>query len=240
MVFPFGLTPFPKDSSSCQGLCTASSGSLQSVPSHPAMNLPLSFSISSKSCSQQDSRIFDLSSSLCINSASSSFSSLHWDFKATVWCTALILPPETMRIFAFSGNTFFCCGRKSDIDIYKQRALKEHLGQQVSNRGISWPVSTLLPLETHPQSHKQSKEQEHQRFSRNSHPASQSNCYVPLPATLFCAEPSFALRHQTLPNFEEVWIQIWSLQSKHTSSIMMKKEGMYWSRTQTNFFQKSL
>lgn len=85
---------------------------------------------------QQSARYVHLPSHprLCISSASSPLSSLCWDFKVTVWCTALILPPETMRIFAFSGNIIFFSTMVENGHIYKQRSLEEHLGQQTAQQ----------------------------------------------------------------------------------------------------------
>lgn len=70
--------------------------------------------------------------------------------------------------YLLSLGIFFFTVAENKTWAYINKELWENIwDSRLPNRDTSWPISTFLPLESCPQSHKQSKEREHQCFSRN-------------------------------------------------------------------------
>lgn len=148
LVFPSGL-PLPHGSFQ---LLRALHSLLRSFPAsatHLTMNLPVFFSVSSKSSSQQDMCIYPLipdcvsvllqaHSPVCAGTSKSQSDALHWFCLQRPWGYLLSLG----ILF------FFYCGRKWAY--INKEVWKNIWDSRLPNRDISYPISTVLPLETHP------------------------------------------------------------------------------------------
>lgn len=133
LVFPSGL-PLPHGSFQ---LLRALHSLLRSFPvsaTHLTMNLPVFFSVSSKSSSQQDMCIYPLIpvsvsillqalSPVCAGTSKSQSDALHWFCLQRPWGYLLSL-----------GILFFFSTMVENGHIYKQRSLEEHLGQQTAQQ----------------------------------------------------------------------------------------------------------